>query len=48
MQENQQDQTSIQEPTVETVAEQATPEARVSELEAQLEEANSPPRNGRH
>lgn len=42
MQENQQDQTTSQEPTVETVAEQAAaPEARIAELEAQLEEAKA-------
>lgn len=42
MQENQQDQTTSQEPTVETVAEQAAaPEARIAELEALLEEAKA-------
>lgn len=40
--ENQLNQTSAQEPTVETVADQAAaPEARVAELEAQLEEAKA-------
>lgn len=42
MQENQQDQTTSQEPVVETATEQATtPEANIAELTAALEEAKA-------
>lgn len=42
MQENQQDQTTSQEPVVETAAEQvATPEAKIAELTTALEEAKA-------
>lgn len=42
MQENQEDQTTSQEPVVETAAEQAvTPEAKIAELTAALEEAKA-------